>query len=215
MNRKYPVMLDLRGRACVVVGGGAVALRKVEGLLECTESVRVVSPSIHPGLAALVQAGRVEYLARAYAPGDLRGVFLVVAATDDPDTNEAVWQEAEALGVLVNTVDDPPRCSFYVPAVVRRGALTLAISTDGKNCALAAALRRELEERFGPEYGPLLDLLGELRDRIRREERDPSRRKALAERLATAGLDRLVACEGLPAARRRAEELVAQRGATA
>jgi len=212
VNRKYPILLLLEGRPCVVVGGGRVATRKVESLLVAGARVRVISPELHPDLRALRDAARLEHVARTFASGDLEGSFLVIAATDDTLVNEQVWREAEERGLLINTVDDPPRCNFYVPAVVRRGALTLAVSTDGKSCSLAAKLRRELEELFGPEYEPLVDLLGELRQRMKARVGDPGERKRLAQLLIEADLGAVIADEGEVAARSRAIDLLTAEG---
>ena len=154
----YPVFLDLHGKRCVVVGGGQVAVRKVEGLLAVGAEVTVIAPE-HGALPA-----GVGVLRRAYQPGDLAGARLVIAATNDAAVNAAVASEAEARGILVNVVDDPAQCSFILPAVVRRGALCLAISTGGASPAFARRLRAALEEQFGPEYAALLDILQSLRE---------------------------------------------------
>ena len=117
---------------------------------------------------------------------------MVIAATDDPAVNEAVFREAQALGCLVNVVDDPARCSFFVPAVVRRGALTIAVSTGGKSPALARRIRQQLESLFDPAYGPLLDQMRRLRPTVQSTVPDPGRRAAFWERLLDSDvLDRL------------------------
>ncbi len=161
--RYYPLYLDLRGRRCIVVGGGPVAETKAGGLLEAEAKVTVISPRLTPGLEALVAQGRVTHIARAYQPGDLAGAFLVISATDDRAVNRRVWQEATERGILVNVVDDPARCNFIAPAVVRRGDLTIAISTSGKAPALAVRLRQWLERVLGQEYARFLELAGAIR----------------------------------------------------
>jgi precorrin-2 dehydrogenase/sirohydrochlorin ferrochelatase len=153
-----------------VVGGGEVAQRKVESLMEASaDRVVVISPRLTHKLKALLQAKRIEHHPRGYQQGDLEGAFVVIAATDDPDVNREVWQEAQERHLLVNVVDDPQHCNFFVPSVVRRGDLTISICTGGQDPALSARLRQELEPRFGREYAAFLEMAGALRDRVGRE----------------------------------------------
>jgi precorrin-2 dehydrogenase/sirohydrochlorin ferrochelatase len=153
-----------------VVGGGEVAQRKVESLMEAgADRVVVISPHLTRKLKALLQAKRIEHRPRGYQQGDLEGAFVVIAATDDPDVNREVWQEAQERHLLVNVVDDPQHCNFFVPSVVRRGDLTISICTGGQDPALSARLRQELEPRFGREYAAFLEMAGALRDRVGRE----------------------------------------------
>lgn len=175
----YPVFLDLSGRLCVVIGGGAVARRKVEGLLACGAAVRVIAPEADPALEELAARGALERVRRAYEPGDLAGAFLAVAATGDPEANRRVFLEARARGVPLNAVDDPDHGDVVLPAVVRRGDLTLAVSTGGRSPALARRLRERLEAEFGPEYGLWLDLLGRVRAGLRARVADPRRREEI------------------------------------
>ena len=161
---QYPVNLVLDGRSCLVVGGGKVALRKVQGLLDCGGRVTVVAPSIDPELRA--RPG-VTLLERAWRPDDLDGMWLVIAATDDSAVNAAVYAEGERRGVWVNGADDPANCSFTLPSVVRRGDLQVTVSTGGRSPALATWLRRRLEGEIGPEYAVLLDLLAAERDGLK------------------------------------------------
>jgi siroheme synthase-like protein len=169
--KSYPInLVRLKERRCIVVGGGEIARRKVESLLEAgAQQVVVISPRLSDGLAPLRRQGRIRHLSRAYRSGDLEGAFLVIATTDDPAVNRAVWQEAEARGMLVNVADDPDHCNFIVPSTLRRGDLVIGVSTGGQSPALAASLRRELERAFGPEYAAFLELAGGLRDRVTRE----------------------------------------------
>jgi len=188
----YPVMLDITGRRCLVVGGGEVAARKVEALLACGARPTVVAPEVTGALAGLAAAGAIEIQRRAYQPGDLEGAFLVIAASDDPDVNAAAYREASSRGILVNVVDNPAQCTFLVPSVVRRGRITVAISTSGASPALAAHLRRELEQVIGPEYGALADLLARLRPEVMQQIADPEvRRRAWQAILASDVLDLL------------------------
>jgi precorrin-2 dehydrogenase/sirohydrochlorin ferrochelatase len=169
--RSYPInLVGLAARRCVVVGGGEVAQRKVESLLEAgAERVVVISPRLTHKLRTLRQANRIEHRHRGYRKGDLEDAFVVVAATHDPDVNRDVWQEAQERRLLINVVDDPHRCNFFVPSVVRRGDLTISICTGGQDPALSAHLRQELEPRFGHEYAAFLEIAGGLRDRVGRD----------------------------------------------
>ncbi|RKO67083.1 precorrin-2 dehydrogenase/sirohydrochlorin ferrochelatase family protein [Desulfofundulus salinus] len=179
MPKCYPVSLILSQRLCLVVGGGSVAERKVLSLLACGAKVKVVSPTLTPPLRGLVEKGEISYRQGEYETADLAGVFLVIAATDRDEINRRVAAEAMARNMLVNVVDDPPHGNFYVPAVVRRGSLQIAISTDGKSPLLARKIKEELEKRYGPEYGLLVNLLGELRHDILENIADPRKRRDL------------------------------------
>jgi precorrin-2 dehydrogenase/sirohydrochlorin ferrochelatase len=165
----YPVGLRLAGQRCLVVGGGSVALAKVRGLLECGAAVTVVAPQVRPELAAL---DGVTCELRPYG-GDpeMDGYRLVITATNDPDVNRRVAEDARALGVWVNSADDPANCTFILPSKVRQGPLLVTFSTGGHSPALATWLRRRYTEEFGPEYVTLIDLLAEERERIRGEGR--------------------------------------------
>jgi uroporphyrin-III C-methyltransferase/precorrin-2 dehydrogenase/sirohydrochlorin ferrochelatase len=184
----YPAFLDLRKRACVVVGGGAVAEQKVTGLLDAGAQVTVISPALSRRLEDLAAAGTIAIRRRPYRAGDLAGAFLVIAATDARAVNRDVWTEAEARGVLLNAVDDPPHCSFVAPAVHRQGDLTVAVSTAGKSPALAVRLRDRIARMVGPEFATLLDRLGALRADVARRIPDPRARTRFWYRL----VDRLM-----------------------
>jgi precorrin-2 dehydrogenase/sirohydrochlorin ferrochelatase len=161
---QYPVNLVLDGRPCLVVGGGKIALRKVEGLLACGGRVRVVAPAVVPELLALESVAVDQ---RPWRADDVEGMWLVIAATDDPEVNRAVYDAGQRSGVWVNGADDPANCSFTLPSVVRRGDLQIAVSTGGRSPALATWLRRRLEGQIGPEYSTLLDLLAAERDTLK------------------------------------------------
>ena len=167
---QYPVNLVVTGRPVLVVGGGRVALRKVEGLLACGAAVTVIAPDVVPELAAEPD---VRVLARRYVEGDVgRGGYrLVITATDDRAVNQLVHDDAEAAGVWVNSADDPERCTFTLPALVRRGPLMLTVATGGHSPAVASWLRSRLEEEYGPEYETLISLLAEERAAIQAEGR--------------------------------------------
>ncbi|HYB72586.1 MAG TPA: bifunctional precorrin-2 dehydrogenase/sirohydrochlorin ferrochelatase [Candidatus Sulfotelmatobacter sp.] len=169
MPRFYPMMVDLTGKPVVVVGGGTIALDKVELFLKFDAAVTVVSPDLHPDLQALLAAGSIRHVPRVYRRGDLEGAGVAVAATDDRATNSRVAADARAAGTPVNVVDTPRECTFIVPSVVVRDDLVIAISTGGASPALAKRVRRDLEARYGPAYGELVELLRQTRDRLMRE----------------------------------------------
>ena len=161
----YPVALVVAGRRCLVVGGGAVARRKVEGLLACGAQVTVVAPEVDPELAALP----VTVERRQYRREDLDGVRLAFAATDDPAVNRAVYDDGEAAGVWVNAADQPDACTFVLPAVLRHDPVVVAVSTGGRSPALARELRDRVATVVGPDDAALARRLGELRDRLHAE----------------------------------------------
>ncbi len=163
----YPLFLNIVGRRCAVVGGGQVALRKAEMLLEFGAEVLAISPEFCPELEAMARDGCVTLLRRAYQTGDLRDARVAIAATDDSETNQAVVREARGNGALINVVDDAAASDFIVPSYVHRGDVTVAVSTAGRSPALARKLRTRLEEQFGPEYAALALLLGDVRAEVR------------------------------------------------
>jgi len=163
----YPLLLELEGRRCVVVGGGPVGERKVDGLLAVGAAVTVVSPDVTPALATLAAAGRITLVERPYRAGDLDGAALVFTALGDPRATSAVAEDARRLGIWLNAADDPASCSFILPAVVRRGPLTVAVASGGATPALTRALREHLESALGPEWGALAELAAEARRELR------------------------------------------------
>jgi siroheme synthase-like protein len=202
----YPLFMDLAGRACVVIGGGIIAEGKVLGLLAAAADVTVVSPTLIDALADAARTGRISHHRRCYREGDLAGFVLAFAATGDQDVNAAIAAEGRRARVWVNAVDDPSHCDFIVPALVRRGALTVAISTGGASPALARAVREDLERHLGEEYAALVEVAGdvrrELRDRARRVDAgawhaaltDPGFRRLVAEGRRGLASRRLKAC---------------------
>lgn len=159
-------LVGLPSRQTVVVGGGKVAARKVEGLLAAGANIKVISPELTLELQLLVDSDKIAFLPRPYQRGDVEGAFLVIAATDDTAVNQSVWSEAEQRGCLVNVVDDPVHSNFILPAVVQREDLSVAISTGGSSPALARRLRERIESLIGPEYGVLASLMAELRPEL-------------------------------------------------
>lgn len=207
----YPIsLIGLEARRTVVIGGGAVAVRKVAGLLAAGAAVTVISPALTPELEQRAAAGEVAVQRRPYQPGDLEGAFLVIAATDDPSVNHAVWGEASGRGCLVNVVDDPAHSNFIVPAIVRREEITLAIQTGGASPALARRLRERLAGVIGPEYGVLAGLLTELRPELLARFPPGEPRLAAALRLVDSDALEVIRREGTDAARGRLLELLAE-----
>ena len=159
----FPITLRLEGRTCVVVGAGRIAAAKAAGLLRHGAQVVVVAPKAVRWIREKARSCKVVWRRRTFSARDVRGAFLVVAATNSAASNGAVFNACRSRGVLCNVVDDPEHCDFFYPAVVRRGPLQLAISTGGNSPALAARLRQELERQFGPEWASFVEHLGELR----------------------------------------------------
>src|SRR3954470_23386655 len=155
----YIACLRLRGRRCLVVGGGEIGLEKVEGLLACDGDVVLVAPEAEPELQRLADEGSLQWERREYEPGDLEGSFLVIAATDDSEQNIRIYHDAEKRAMLANVVDVPPLCNFILPAIIRTGPLAIAISTAGASPALAKRMKREISALFGEEYARLAVLL--------------------------------------------------------
>ncbi len=167
MNELFPMFIKLLGRRCLVVGGGTLAEPKVASLLNADATVTVVAPKATEQVQSWAREARIQWEQRSFQDSDLDGCFLVIGATGDVQVNDAVHRQAQTRGVICNVVDDPARCDFYYPAVVRRGPLQIAISTAGRSPALAQRLRQELEEQFGPEYGAWVEHLGRARDELR------------------------------------------------
>jgi len=195
----YPLFAILTGRPVLVVGGGAVGERKVLDLLAAGARVTVVSREFTPRLRELAARGEIQAVAGDFHPAQVAGMALVVGATDDPEVNARVSQAAQAANIWVNIVDAPELCTFIVPAQVRRGELTLAVSTGGASPAVARRLRETLERTFGPEYGPYLALLRAVRERILRIRRGHPENAAIFHRLADSPLLEAVARGDLPA----------------
>lgn len=167
MPRYLPVALNLDGRSVLVVGAGAVGTQKVLDFLECGAHVTVISPAASEPVRQEAAAGRIRWLERRYQPGDADGKFFVMVATDDPETNAAIFAETSARGQLVNVCDDPEHCNVIFASKIERGPLTVSIFTHGASPALSKRVRRELERVLGPEYAELANWLAEIRPRIR------------------------------------------------
>lgn len=179
----YPICLEITDRLCVVVGGGAVAERKIKGLLAAGAAVRLVSPDVTEVLKGFAAANVIEWIKREYTSGDLSGALLVIAATDNGAVQKSIRCDANAAGQLVNVIDQPAACTFQVPASVRRGDLTLTVSTNGRSPAVAAMIRRELEEQYGKEYSTLLEVISWVREKVLATNKGPHERKLLLQKV--------------------------------
>jgi precorrin-2 dehydrogenase/sirohydrochlorin ferrochelatase len=201
----FPIFLKLTGRPCIVIGGGDIAESKIDSLRAAEARVTVITPAASARIAAMADSGEVVLHKREYAPGDLVGHFLVVAATNDPAVNRAVFAEAQAAGILINAVDDPPFCDFYFPSVARRGDLQIAISTAGASPALAQRLRKEIDALLPLDVGEWLAELGNLRREILQHEPANDARREFLHQLANRDVCGFEGCPTRALARRHAQ----------
>ncbi len=183
MSGMYPVMINLQGRNCLVVGGGAVGTRKTMSLLECGAMVDLVSPIATSELENMAVIGSINWKKRRFLPSDIADHILVFACTDDADTNNMIFRVCEANNILINAVDDPPNCNFIVPSTLRRGALVITVSTEGSSPLLARQIREDLEQQFSAHYGDYLDLLKESRSLVKSLVSGEDSRRALFKRI--------------------------------
>ena len=183
-----PIFLELRNRACLVIGGGKVAFRKASALAACGAKVTVVSPQVSAGLVRLVKRRKLAWRPHRFRPSDLKGIELVVAATSRQPVNERAAREVRTRHLWINVVDQPEFCSFIFPSVVRRGKLVLAISTEGASPALTKWIRRDLERRYGPEFKFFLEKASRMRLQVKQTVPGPGKRKRLFERALKAYL---------------------------
>jgi precorrin-2 dehydrogenase/sirohydrochlorin ferrochelatase len=165
-----------------------VAERKVARLVECGAVVEVVAPTLTPGLESLKKEGRLVHHETGYAEPLIHGAFLVIGATDSDAVNAEISRDARTLGILVNIVDDPGRCDFILPSIVKRGELVIAVSTGGFSPALAKKMRAELDARYGPEYAALVDILGRLRRKVIEQGRSSQENRDLFTAVISSGI---------------------------
>jgi precorrin-2 dehydrogenase/sirohydrochlorin ferrochelatase len=210
---KYPIFLDLSGRRVVLVGGGAVAARKANALLEAGARLVVVTENASEAITALCARGAAELIRAKYSKQYIAEAVLVVAATNDAKTNEEVYRDCQALEILCNVVDEPRLCDFFVPSVVKRGDLQIAISTEGDCPAYAGHLRKKLEAIFTEKHGGFLSELERMRKRIIDALSSPADRKSLLGSLVDDESFEYFKANGPNAWRERAENLIAERGA--
>jgi siroheme synthase-like protein len=181
----FPAFLKLEGRQVIVIGGGTLASSKIPGLLRANALVRVIAPEVNYEVAGWVHLGKIEWQKKLFSASDLEGAILVIAATSLREVNVAVYQEADRRGILCNSVDDIENCHFYYGAIVQRGDLQIAISTNGKSPALAQRLRKEFEYEFGPEYAAWLEWLGAAREVLREQSKDQESTKRWLHMMAS------------------------------
>lgn len=180
----YPVFLSLKGRLAVVVGGGKVAERKVQGLLNAKARIRLISPKVTQKIKHMAQKGLIELRMREFSAEDMNGAWLAIAATDSRETQDAVYRAAEERRIFCNMVDQPDLGNFIVPSVVRRGDFCLAVSTSGRSPALAKRFIEDIDRSLSNRFGDYIAMLGELREHILDLHQDPSIRTDLCRSLA-------------------------------
>ena len=188
MAALFPIFLKLQGRKCLVVGGGRIAEQKLHSLLHAGARVTLVAPEVNEAVRARIDSGEIAWNARRFESADLSGVTLVIAATGDASVNERIYRAADVLGILCNAVDEPERCHFYYPAVVQRGDLQIAISTNGRSPALAQQIRQELEDRYDESYADWLRWLGDVRSLYFRLRIAAKQRVRALHRIASRGV---------------------------
>lgn len=204
----YPVNLDVNGKLCLVIGGGVVAARKVDGLLLCGAVIRVISPEVNSHIAALTRSAAIQWQQREYVAGDLSGAALVFAATNNPETQAQIVTEARSAGTLVNVIDRPKDCSFQVPASLRQGRLLLTVATGGSSPALAARIKRELESIYGPEYAVLVSMMDAVRESVVYSDGGPEEHKEIFEKLISSKLLDCIRGEQWNILHRRLQEIL-------
>jgi precorrin-2 dehydrogenase/sirohydrochlorin ferrochelatase len=184
----YPVNLNINEKLCLVIGGGAVALRKIRSLLDGGASVRVISPVLEPELKVLARRRKIDWIERGFVEGDLKGAFLVFAATDNRAVQDQIMKESAKYSVLINSADDPPNSQFHVPAHFRRGQMLVTVSTGGGSPALAKNIRLQLEKEIAPEYEAVVELLSQIRNRVVSQDNNFLSHAELFRRLLQQGI---------------------------
>ncbi len=211
----YPVFLDLQGRRCVVIGGGHIAQRKVTTLLSCGAHVTVISPAVTPRLAAYAKQSKIRHVQRRLRSNDLQGAWLIYAATDEQTINQLVARAGLRRRIFTNVVDQPDLCSFITPAIMQRGAVTVAISTGGASPVMAKKIRNTVARAIRREDVAMVQLLASLRPLTKAQLQQPQARKRYFERLIAGKTYALVRAGLLKPARREARELLQQRASSA
>lgn len=192
MPMMYPVTLELVDKECLVVGGGVVAERKVLSLLECGAIITVVSPAITAMLRKLADTSLIKYKDGCYSKDDLLNKLLVICATNNQVVNQQVAQDCKGIGIWVNVVDQPELCTFHVPAVMRRGMMSISVSTSGASPLLAAKIRKQLEQDFGQEYEILLQIMVEVRKEVNQKNIDPIKRYQIYSKILNSNIMQLI-----------------------
>lgn len=208
MKSYYPVCMDIRGKKCVVAGGGAVACRKVRSLLRCGGRVTVVSPKINAGLSLLEKKKQIVCRRSVYRPGFLNGADIVIAATGDEKVNRDVSMDASRKRIPVNVVDAPALSTFIVPAVLRLGDISISVSTDGRSPFLAKAVKERIQSLLGREYSAYSRICASARKKILREYRRGGERRELLRKINSSGILRMIKAGKEPDARKLAERII-------
>ena len=202
----YPIFLNLKGRRVLIIGAGRVTFQKLPQLLQCQAKILVVAPQALPEIKRLSRDGKIEWFARPYRAADLKGVSLMIAATDDPDLQKKVAKDAQGRGIWANIVDVPRLCDFIAPAIVSRGDIQIAISTGGAAPALAKHLRQKLEGLIGQDYADLVDVIKKLRPDILRLTK--KRRASIWERVVNEAFFDKIRRHGIAQAETRLKEWI-------
>jgi precorrin-2 dehydrogenase/sirohydrochlorin ferrochelatase len=200
MNTYYPSFINLKGKECIVIGGGNVAERKVLSLLNSGAIVKVISPEITDTLKKYVEEGQIQYLKRKYRKGDIKDAFMVIVATSDAKINKKIADEATC---LINVVDNPEMSNFIVPSVLKRGLLTIAISTSGASPAMAKYIRMELQNLYGKDFAKFLSFLKQIRSEVLRKISDKRKREILLKTLVGKNIIRILREKGFKAAKNK------------
>ena len=209
--KTYPLnLIGLEERKVIVIGGGSVSARKVCSLIDAGARPVVISPEFDDAIRVFARAGFVQLAERPYQAGDLKGAFLVISATDDPQVNHQVWAEAQALGCLINVVDDPKHSNFILPAVVRRGEVAVAISTGGSSPALARRMREQLETEVGQEIGILAQIMAELRQELLERYQPGEPRLQAALKIIDSDILNIIQDQGFSGGRAYARQMLDQ-----
>jgi len=188
----YTINIKLNNKNCLVVGAGNVSERKIKGLLESKANITVVSLEFTEGILALKDHSNLKLITREFREGDLENMFLVLAATNNRSLNSQIAALCNKKNILINIVDDPENSSFFVPSVIRRGDLSIAVSTGGKSPALASKIGKELLSQFDEKYEKYLDILGEIRDLVKIEVKDPLKRREVLTQLLEIDINELI-----------------------
>ncbi|OGI02627.1 MAG: hypothetical protein A2Y25_03035 [Candidatus Melainabacteria bacterium GWF2_37_15] len=192
MTRYYPIMLDIIGKNCLVIGGGKVALRKITSLLFSSAKVNVISEELCEELKTYCHEGKICWIQKKFEPADIKNAVLVFAATDSTETNREIAKISKTKGIPVNVVDDPDLCDFIVPSIIEQGDLTITVSTNGKSPALAKKIREDLEKQFGPHYAKFLNILGNIREKASKEIPNITLRENLYKELVYSDIINLI-----------------------
>ncbi len=200
MNTYYPAFINIKDKECIVIGGGNIAERKALSLLNSGAKVKVISPELTDTLKKYVKEGQIRYLKRKYRKGDTKDAFVVIVATSDPDVNKKITKESTC---LVNVVDNPEISNFIVPSVLKRGLLTIAISTSGASPAMAKYIRKELEGLYGRDFGKFLNLLKKIRTEVLKKVSDKRKRETILKKLIEKNVIKALREEGYEIAKNK------------